>query len=49
MRGDSEDPLISLVFFLDEARETNDAGIRQCVSHALGTKFAVDAQTLMSL
>ena len=43
MRGDSEDPLISLVFFLDEARETNDAGIRQCVSHALGTKFAVDA------
>jgi uncharacterized protein YegJ (DUF2314 family) len=43
MGVDSEDPLISLVFFLDEARATDEAGIRQCVSSALGTHFDVHA------
>jgi len=31
--------LISLVFFLDEARQADTIGIRQCVSNALGIKF----------
>lgn len=37
----SSDSLISLVFFLSEPRETDESGIRKCISHALGLDFDI--------
>lgn len=35
----SQDPLVSLVFFLGESRETDESAIRRCLSSALGVRF----------
>lgn len=34
--------LVSLVYFLDEPREADEAAIRNCVANALGIRFPVD-------
>ncbi len=36
------DPLVSLVYFLDEPREADETAIRHCVANALGIRFPVD-------
>ena len=37
--GEKVNNLISLVFFLDEPRDADEMGIRDCVSSALGIRF----------
>ncbi len=37
-----DEPLVSLVFFLSEPREVDEAAVRSCVSSALGIRFQVD-------